>query len=327
MISSFRLFLLIASFVFGIGLSIEKAIAQTNGIVTANQQNADDNEIVVTGRAEIKAAVSNYIKATLGRPRGGQFAGQYARFGSPICPGAYGFSESNNAQIAERIRRIAAVSEIPVGKPGCQTNIFVVAISDGKSAITELRKKHHRIFSALPVYRRRQLADLTGPLFGWKSIVPHSAEGRGSRIVSDGLSFTGIGQSLGSASSAINGEINFLRTNTQSLITKPVQQITQSAFLLLEEKELVGMTTIQIADFAAMYNLMETKGVVDAAVASDSILTLFDPEIEPDARPQSIGEWDLIMLSALYHSPLNVSAPLQRSAIQQRIVKEITQDN
>jgi len=97
--------------------------------------------------------------------------------------------------------------------------------------------------------------------------------------------------------------------------------------LLLEEKALIGMTTVQIADFAAMYNLIEADSSVKTNAAPNSILTLFNDQISPEDRPASISEWDIIMLSALYHSPLNVAAPLQRSAMQQRIVREIEQAN
>ncbi len=307
-------------------LALSSAITMMLAGPAAAETNGKD-EIVVVGNKTIKEAVGDFIDTTIARPTGGRNVGQYARFGAPICPATFGFSENNNMQITNRIRNIALSAQIPLAEPDCQPNIYVVVIDEGKSAISQLRNKHHRIFGQLPIYRRAQLEDAPGPVFGWKSIVSHAAKGRGSRIVEDGSSFVGTGHAVGSAATPNANEIATARVDTGSLIKKPVQQIIQRAFLLLEDKALIGMTTVQIADFAAMFNFVDANKSVDEQMAPGSILTLFNPTLDEKGRPDSIGEWDLIMLSALYHSPLNVSAPLQRSAMQQRIVKEIELDN
>lgn len=64
------------------------AVAET--VETAPAE--DDNVITVTGPKPIKEAVGEFIDTTIATPRGGNNAGQYARFSQPICPFVFVFS-------------------------------------------------------------------------------------------------------------------------------------------------------------------------------------------------------------------------------------------
>ena len=273
---------------------------------------------MVTGTRTIKEAVGDFIDTTIAPPRGGSNTGQYARFSSPICPKVFGFSDNNNAAIEQRIRGVSMAADIRVGGSDCQPNIYVVVIEDGKSAVTMLRKKHHRIFGALPIYKRKQLAESAGPVFGWKAIMTISADGASTHAPNSG---TALAEDAGSGLSEDRWSAS--RSNVKSLIKQPMKEDMRASYLLIEQKALAGMTTVQIADYAAVHSLMETHGDPDQEAAFFSILSLFKNKTAGRDLPDSISEWDLILLSTLYDSPSDVRARLQRSIMQQKFVKEV----
>jgi hypothetical protein len=283
-----------------------------------NAEKPDGDDILVIGTKTIKEAVGDFIDTTVAGPKGGRNVGQYARFSAAICPKVFGFSQANDKAIEQRIRGVSLAADIRVGAEDCKPNVYVVVIDDGKSAITMLRKKHHRIFGALPIYKRDQLAESRGPVFSWKAIWTVSANGT-SIHTSDG------GSSLASGTSGGLSDDRFAasRTHVNSLIKQPVQEDMRASYLLLEKKALAGLTTLQIADYAAMHSLMETRADPDQDAAFFSILSLFKNKQAGRDIPDSISEWDLILLSALYSTPSDVRARMQRSAMQQKFIKEV----
>lgn len=290
------------------------ALAQS----TENEKKTNEGEIVVIGTKTITEAVGDFIDTTIAPPRGGSNVGQYARFSSPICPRVFGFSEANDIAIETRIRGVSLAADIQVGAKDCQPNVYVVVIEDGESAITMLRKKHHRIFGALPIYKRKQLAESQGPVFGWKAIMTIAANGSSIHSPGGGSSLAG-----GAGGGLSEDRFSASRSNVISRIKQPVQEDMLASYLLIEKKALAGLTTLQIADYAAVHSLMETKGDPDQEAAFFSILSLFKNRMAGLGLPDSISEWDLILLSTLYSTPSDVRARMQRSAMQQKFIKEV----
>lgn len=272
----------------------------------------DDNEITVIGPKSIKDAVGKYIDTTIATPHGGHNNGQYARYAEPICPVAFGFSDENNLAIAKRIRGVALAADIKVGDANCTPNVYVVVIDDGRSAVEMLRKKHHRIFGNLPIPKREMLAESTGPTFAWQVTATIPAGG-GDIIASYGANQ--------SDTTVLPGGT---RSTMISRLRLPYEAAIAASYLLLEKKSLVGLTTVQIADYAAMSSLIETSDVSRRDSNPSSILSLFNDRKEKSDLPERVNDWDLILLHAVYASTGNVWARMQRSEIQQRFVNEIT---
>lgn len=275
-----------------------------------------DQEIIVTGNKTTKAAIADLIRTTIAKPKGGRHDGQYARFTRAICPKVVGLSETNKQQVEKRMRGVAQAAGIKVVREGCTPNIFVMVVSDGEEAISMLRKKKSRLFGGMSHYERQQVANSGGPVYSWKRIQTGSAES-GALQNSDEVSIVPSDQGE-------TTQVPIMYSNVKSNIKWTTQKSMTHSFLLIEKDALVGLTTIQIADYAAMSSFINTKKRHPSSIPSYSILSLFN-SAKPDRKvPASISEMDLVLLSSLYSSPADVSASMQSAAMLHSIEKELT---
>lgn len=273
----------------------------------ANQEDEDTlkSPIIVIGDKEAEERVSEYIDSFIAVPSLGRFQGQYARIGGPICPGIYGFSADINQAIAKRIIAVGEASEIRIADQDCKTNVFVVAVDKGQDAVKFLRKKHSAIFGSLPLYLRDRMAKLEGPIFRWQSRTPLSSSNSATIDIR-------------SAEQLPENPIF-----NASRIASPVIFDISASFILIEKKALVGLSATQIADFAAITSLMEVTTINRDKQRQDSILTLFDDLKEGRDPPQSVSNWDLVMLHAWYKVSRNRFATQQESALRQIVKKDV----
>ncbi len=306
-----RMSLKISSAIIALSLSTA-ATATKNSSEKAN----DDSDIVVTGPKSVKKVIARFIDSAIATPKGGKHAGQFARFTGAICPSVKGLSEENNLQIEERIRNVALASDIAVGRKSCAPNVHVNIVADGAEALSLIRKKRSDMFDSVPLYKRDLIAKSGGPAYGWKRLDTISAEAN-------------VAQRPDNVTELPSDQIDktyvpTLYSNVKSRIKKTVKQQITRSFLLIEKEALVGLTTVQIADFAAMRSLIESEQSTNSDTPSYSILSLFDDGNGPGDAPETVSELDLALLSSLYNSPSDVSASMQSSAMIHKMTKELT---
>ncbi len=278
-----------------------------------------DNTIVVIGEKEFEDQVRDYVRKVIATPSGMRFKGQYGRLEKPLCARAYGLSDTFNKAIADRITAVARASEVPVAGPNCRPNAFVIVIDKGKETIDSLRKKHHRIFGTLQPSERNRIANAPGPVFRWqlRSEV-NSADGAAPPLIGPNDAVD-----VGALASILNDSIPLNTRVEPSRIISPTKQQVTASYLLLEEEALLGLTTTQIADYAAMSLMLEVSNNQNIELNIPSILSLFDDQKAGRELPESVSEWDLVLLHGWYSIPLDRSAALQRAALLQIIKDEM----
>lgn len=305
-----------------IGLRISSAVIalslSTTATATKNsaEKVGDNSDIVVTAPKSVKKIIARFIDSAMATPTGGKHAGQFARFSGAICPSVKGLSEQNNLQIEERIRNVALASDIAVGRENCAPNVHVNIVADGAEALSLIRKKRSDMFDSVPLYKRDLIAKSGGPAYSWKRLDTVSAE---ANVVQRPDNVTEL-----PSDEPDKTYVPALYSNVKSRIKKTVKQQITRSFLLIEKDALVGLTTVQIADFAAMRSLIDSEQSTNSDTPSYSILSLFNDGNGPDDAPQSVSEMDLALLSSLYNSPSDVSASMQSSAMIHKMNKELT---
>ncbi|WP_430427808.1 hypothetical protein [Parasphingorhabdus sp.] len=285
-------------------------------LATLTDPASSDDDIVVIGGKTTKAAIAEFIQTTIATPKGGRHQGQYARFANPICPKVVGLSAANIDQVEKRMRGVALAADMKVAAEGCDPNVFVMVVADGNEAVSMLRKKKSRVFGGLSHPERARIAASGGPAYSWKRIQAGSAETRALQN-SDETRILPV-------DSISKSEVPMMNSNVKSRIKRTVQQSMTHSFLLLEKDALVDLTTVQIADYAAMRSYIDTRDSGDQTAPRYSILSLFDDAGANAATPVSASEMDLVLLSSLYNSPSDVSASMQSSAMLQRFERELT---
>lgn len=295
------------------------AFLSSPSIATLTDPRASDQDIVVTGTKTTKAAIAEFIKTTIATPKGGRHEGQYARFAQPVCPKVVGLSDENKRQVEKRMRGVAKAADMRVAKEGCKPNVFVMVVSDGHEAVSMLRKKRSRLFGGMSLPQRERIANSGGPAYAWKRIQTGSAE-TGALQNSDETRIV-------PTDSFAKTEVPIMNSNVKSKIKRTIQQTMTHSFLLLEKDALVDLTTVQIADYAAMRSYIDTRDSNKSPTPRYSILALLDSPETGEKIPSSVSEMDLMLLSSLYNTPSDVSASMQSAAMLHRFEKELTSRN
>lgn len=263
---------------------------------------ADDNSaIVVTGSRDLDAQVRDFVGALTPGPG----TRQISRFERAVCPLAVGVSPGHKEAVAVRVRRIAKAAGVSVGSASCTPNVLVVVTSDKKLFIEELRKKYPYYFGGLTRDEIRRIAEEPGPAAAWQVK---------TMVTQDGVTM----------SADPDGVLINQTTARPSRITAPARPAFVAAAVVVESKALEGLTTTQLADYAAMRVLARTDPSRLADSSASTILKIFDAPMG-SAVPITLTEWDLGFLRGLYSSPQNLRAAAQRSAIGRQLGKELEQ--
>jgi hypothetical protein len=108
---------------------------------------------------------------------------------------------------------------------------------------------------------------------------------------------------------------------TPSRISATMRPVILASVVVMERDALVGLTTTQVADYAAMRLLARTdpsrlKG------HADTILTVLDAPMDAEI-PSTLTQWDLSYLKGLYEVVPTRYSGQQRRAIQEKINRDL----
>jgi hypothetical protein len=274
--------------------------------VAARAQEADvpkeepsSSEIIVQGISPGRQ-ISDFVDALTDAPIGGQLS----RFSWAVCPAATGLPQAQNEAIQERMRRVAKAAAVPLAGTGCKPNVLLIATPDKKALIEGLYKKYPSYFSGIPGRRVRNLANASAPAAAWH------VEGRLSAdaelVPTDPVSGTQV----------------YEASRDPSRISASTRPHFLAAVVVVEHKALTGLTTTQLADYAAMRAFAQTDPERLAKATAPSILTVLEAPMG-SPTPVTMTRWDLSFLKALYAMPPAKYVNHQRSTIRSRVRKEL----
>lgn len=262
----------------------------------------ETSDIVVTADRDIDRRLKDFVGALAPA----QASGQLGRFEQAVCPAVLGLSAGNKAAIERRLRSVAKAAGLDVAPEGCSANVLVMVTENKRTFIEALQNGHRRFLGNLTVAQTRRLARDPGPTAAWQ--MTSSVTARGTPIASD----------VGGCESC------FLNRTTESpsRITAPTRPVFEASALVVERRALSGLTTTQLADYAAMRLLAKTDPARLAGSAAPTIVTILDAPMGSEV-PITLTKWDLGFLRGLYASPNNVYSGSQRSEMARQIGREI----
>lgn len=279
------------------------ALALVAPALAENQKREPDPaEIIVEGVRNREKQISDFVLALTKAP----VDGQIGRFEEPVCPLAIGLSPNQNKSVAARLRRVAAAAGINVAKEGCKPNTFIIVAQDKEEMIKALRNNW-----ADPLGNRVQVPQQSGP-----AVAVH-VEGR---LDSNGEPpQVNNGQEGGS----YNHYVVVKGAGEPSWRIKPGSRphFLLSA-LVVEPDALIGLTTVQLADYSAMRLLARTDPGRLEKTAAPTILKVLDAPMESEV-PITMTNWDLGFLKALYGSRAGRYAAQQRGEMGQLLSTEL----
>jgi hypothetical protein len=92
--------------------------------------------------------------------------------------------------------------------------------------------------------------------------------------------------------------------------------------MVIEAAALPGLSTVQIADYAAMRLLTNADPARLPSGAPSTILSAVEADDEAEV-PVTLTAWDLGLLRGLYRSGANLYAPAQRGMVASEILRSL----
>lgn len=281
-------------------LALGAALALSAGVALAQTTPPADTgpEIVVTGNPDLDGQVRDFVGALTVAP-----SGQLSRFERAICPAAVGVAPGQKEAVTARIRRVAQAANIAVAKGKCTPNVLLVVTDDKAVFLEAMLKKHPDYFGDMSPKEVRKLARAPGPAAAWHV--------QGPKVSADGVEL-----SEGGRDPYINRT-----TRVDSRITSAARPQFAAAAVVVEAKALDGLTTLQLADYAAMRAFSRGDPSKRPGTAPTILKVLETPMGEE--VPITMTPWDLAFLRSLYSAPANLAAAAQRSDIARGVTKQL----
>jgi hypothetical protein len=267
------------------------------------------DEIVVTGNRNTEREVRDFVNALA---PGSPFA-QLSRFEWEVCPAAVGVSPTQKQALARRIRQVAGPAGIKLAAADCSPNVLLVVASDKKAFIEALAKRHPDYIGKMPPGQFRRLVGRPGPAAAWQV---------------DGPLLNADGQPIGVARLTGPGTDNdgtvYFNDTTRSTtrMSAGARPHFTAAVVVVEAKALEGLTTTQLADYAAMRAFARTDPARLKPGGLPTILKILDAPMGSEV-PVTLTPRDLGFLRGLYASKENLFAGAQRGEIRKAIDEEM----
>ena len=243
---------------------------------------APESPIVVQGIHDRDKKLSRFIKELTPAP----VHGQIARFDVPVCPAVAGVSDEQESYIEARFAR------------------------NKNDLLKQLEDHRPEYFPASwSSWHIHELEHDPYPVVAWQF------EGQ---FWADGRPIAG-----GTTASGISDILQLQRTIEPLTRLRPsARHAFVTSIVIVQHDALAGLTTTQLADYAAMRAFVRTDPKQLHAAASDTILGVLDAPMG-SAVPLTLTSWDLSFLKAFYASNKNSFAEYQRSEMQALMRREL----
>lgn len=279
------------------------ALTLAGGLLAASpvaaQQASASEPIVVEGIANSQKQIDRFIKKLTPGP----IHGQLSRFQTKVCPLSIGLTPERNALVVKRMRDVAAAARIPLAEPDCRPNIILI-VTNNKAALIEqlLRKRSYMFPDAWSMATIHALERDPSPDAAWAI---------------EGVTSAG-GQPLNYGS-----EVPVNRTTrAASRLTTAVVPYFAAAVLVVQTNALDGLTTTQLADYAAMRTFVRTDPKLIDPSTPGTILTLLETPMGQPV-PLTLTAWDLSFFKSFYATRPDVWSEYQRAQTRVLMTREL----
>jgi hypothetical protein len=210
--------------------------------------------------------------------------GRMLRFETPVCPMAYGLPDKLNSEITSRMRTVAAAAGAQMLPAGCKANLLLFVPRDRKQLLAKLRQGRPEIFGRMADLEIGALASSADPAVTWQIVKQRGADGRelpgawreGQPVVQEAV--------------------------TNSRLIPTAHNVLDMSVIVIDARSAVGMTPTELADYAVMRGLAQTREPASPAPGVTTILTLFRDKERGTPAALSLTAIDLAYLKSLYRS-------------------------
>jgi hypothetical protein len=251
----------------------------------APEPSESDDTIVVTGDTEppTRREVFDQALEVSRVDPGRMYEEALARLTAPLCAEVVGLEHALAGEMLARIRANAEQLELRLARGRCAPNLLVVFAEDGEELLTRLADRHPRMFSLVDDAERGEIFADAAPVRVWNVVETKWASGaplplrHGKPVLPSVRGRTG-----------------------QMLL--PTRRDIDFALIVYDRDAVLGMTAVQLADYATMRGLAYTRPA-SGAQPMTTILALFNDGdiVDPvDRQPAELTSFDRGYLRSVY---------------------------
>lgn len=267
----------------------------------APRQPADQSVITVTGQKNSRRAIRDFVRDLTPVTS----SGQISRLERSVCPVAFGLPEAQAAAVSRRMRLVAKAAGLAVSDDHCVPNVMIIVTADKKVLLELIRQQRPDYLVSVSPNEVDRLESLPGPAAAW-----HLAD---SDVNADGEEIPWDPNT---------GWYTNVTIVPASRLTVTARPRFYAAIVVVERHALVGLTTTQLADYAA---LRAYTGADPARLGNSSAPTILRVLEAPmgTAVPVTMTKWDFGLLRGFYSSRRDVGTASQRSSIAETMTKDL----
>jgi len=271
--------------------STAASVTESVPVPPADQRLSDNGDIIVA--APTRKVIGNQVRAATGPVSQNV---PIARFQDPVCVAVGGLPSKVSSEIAQRMLDDADSVGIALAGDRCRPNTMVLFVDDAHAEVAKMAKSNHRALLGVGFQARRALLKSEGPAFAWR--------------------LTEVRTRHGETSLPGDGPPTF-RIASASRLVQPVRQDVVTAVLIVERKAVLGKTSRQLADYAALRLFAGARELPGGGL--DTMLALFGGKAAP---PAQLTAFDRGYLRGLYTGGANAFAYTQRGRMAGAIARE-----
>jgi hypothetical protein len=218
-----------------------------------------------------------------------------ARFEDRLCPGIAGLAVEQASFMIDRIRDNAYDFGIRLQDDGCDPNFIVMFTPDSEQAMREMMERQYWLFEFHDAGEKREMLE-PGPARVWTWTEPRTRDGMPVPQTRNRVDVPVLSSWM-----------------AHSRIYTAVRHDITSVIVMFDTEAARGKSLIQLADYAVMRGLAQTRPSDEASM--DSILTLFDEE----APPQRLTLFDRAYMRSLYDWIPNLPAITKITGVSRQL--------
>jgi hypothetical protein len=237
-----------------------------------------------------------------------------------VCPYVTGLAPEQNSFIAARIIQIAKAAKQLEPEKRCDPNIIVIVARNDLTLRQQIGQHAQTLLSPLsrwPVDKLQLWAFIKDdglPAHAFYASSTVSYFGGGTPL--DEGNISGSLSDISGALTAFGAPV--VAHAPGSRLVPPVDDAFNRVVVVLDGRQLDGLTSGQIAAYVSMITLAEVR--VEAAPRDvDTIVNLFAVRKAGRTPPEDLTFWDRAYLGALYNASTQINIWMQRSVMEDRI--------
>jgi hypothetical protein len=279
--------------------------------------------IVTAPRISPEAAIHDFVQSL---PLSLEPVGKIARWRRPICPIVTGLPSNFGKFVLDQVMRVAAGAGAPLGGEGCQSNVDIVFTSDPQGLMDSVREKSPTLLGYHDVSQTDAISTVNRAVQSWYTT--ETADIDGTRTIDSGQRNRGVSLFVPPSLMCRTGcTVNFSEARemhvTGSRLTDTLRSELFHVIITVDLRHIAGMRIGELSNYIALLALV-TSRPSQACQPLPSIANLLANGCSKDQRPEELSPYDLAFLRAVYRMDTYASLPDQRSAIVDKIMRDMT---